>query len=566
MALQKGGRKKLGDILIASGLIDEEKLKKALDYQQKHKIPLGKSLTELGFVKEHDIIVALSDQLGIPYVSLSNYQLDPSVLSYIPESMARGHKIIPLFKIGNTLTIGMIDPLNVMVLDEISRKTGLEVEPSICTEEELNQTIEQYYGSKGTMDEMLHIIEETDEHKEEDEESEEISITEESDAPIIKLVNLIMLQAVKEKASDIHIEPEDELLRIRFRVDGVLREAFTQPKNLQNAIISRIKIMADLNIAEKRVPQDGRIQIKVDERDVDMRVSTIPTVQGENIVLRILDKSNIILNIEDLGLTPRNLDLIKRLLGRSYGIILVTGPTGSGKTTTLYSALNYLNTIEKNIVTIEDPVEYRLNLIRQSQINPKVGLNFASGLRSFLRQDPDIIMVGEIRDTETANVAVQAALTGHLVLSTIHTNDAPGAVTRLIDMGVEPFLVSSSTIGIVAQRLVRRICPKCKKQYKPSENLLKELNIPTEGRDIKFYKGEGCRHCKDTGYKGRIAIFEILPIDDNIREMILGKGSSDKIKKYALQNGFKTLRHDGLLKTLKGLTSIEEVMRATQLD
>ena len=563
--MQKSGRKKLGDILIASGHINEEQLQKALDYQGKHKIQLGKALKELGFVTEHDIIVALSDQLGIPYVSLSNYQLDPSVLSLIPENLARENKLIPLFKIGNTLTVAMMDPLNVMILDELNRKTGLEVEPSICTEDELNQTLDQYYGSKGTMDEMISIIEETDEEPSA-EESSEISITEESDAPIIKLVNLVLMQAVKEKASDIHVEPNDDILRIRFRVDGILREAFTQPKNLQNAIISRLKIMSDLNIAEKRIPQDGRIQIKVEKKDIDIRVSTIPTVHGENVVMRILDKTNIIVNVEELGLTPKNVKIFKELLEKPYGVILVTGPTGSGKTTTLYSALNYLNTSDKNIVTIEDPVEYRIDLIRQSQINPKAGLTFAVGLRAFLRQDPDIIMVGEIRDKETANVAVQAALTGHLVLSTVHTNDAPGAVTRLVDMGVEPFLVSSSTAGIVAQRLVRRICPKCKYAYKPPKTLLADLGIDSKEKQVQFFRGKGCRQCKESGYKGRIAVFELLILDDNIREMVLEKESTMKIKKYALENGFKTLRHDGLLKALKGITSIEEVMRVTQLD
>ena len=563
--MQKGGRKKLGDILIAAGQINDEQLQKALEYQTKHKIALGKALKELGFVTEHDIIVALSDQLGIPYVSLSNYQLDPAVLSLVSENVARDNKLIPLFKIGNTLTVAMVDPLNVMILDELNRKTELEVEPSICTEDELNQTLDQYYGSKGTMDEMINIIEETDEQGAE-EEVADIALSEEADAPIIKLVNLILVQSVKEKASDIHVEPDEDLLRVRYRVDGVLREVFTQPKNLQNAIISRLKIMADLNIAEKRIPQDGRIQIKVENKDIDVRVSTIPTVNGENVVLRILDKSNVILNLEDLGLTPKNQKLFIELLKKPYGIIMVTGPTGSGKTTTLYSALNYLNSADKNIITIEDPVEYRLGLIRQSQINPKAGLTFASGLRAFLRQDPDIIMVGEVRDAETANVAVQAALTGHLVLSTIHTNDAPGAVTRLVDMGVEPFLVSSSTAGIIAQRLIRKICPKCKEEYKPSSNLLKELNIAHDGKKITLFRGKGCRQCKDSGYKGRIAIFEILILDDNIREMVLEKVSSIKIKNYALANGFKTLRHDGLLKALKGITSIEEVMRATQLD
>jgi len=564
--LLKGIRKRLGDILIEANKISEEQLKQGLELQKQKGIPLGKALEQLGFITQQEIIVALSDQLGIPYISLTTYQIDTSTLALIPESYAREHKLIPLFKIGNSLTVAMVDPLDVFTIDDLSNKTKMEIEPAICSEEELNQVLDQYYGATSSVDEVVQIIQDQDKDLMEDE-IDEISIKEAVDeAPVIKLVNLIFTQAIKDKVSDIHIEPEEDLLRIRFRVDGVLSEAYVQPKNLQNAIISRIKIMAEMNIAERRLPQDGRFQMKIEGKEVDVRVSTFPTVNGENVVMRILDKSNVITRLEDLGFVPKVLKEFKRLLSLPYGILLVTGPTGSGKTTTLYSALNSINSMDRNIITIEDPVEYRLKMIRQSQVNPRAGLTFANGLRAILRQDPDIILVGEIRDSETANIAVQSALTGHLVLSTLHTNDASGAITRLIDMGVEPFLVSSSCMGIIAQRLVRKICPKCKEAYKPSENLLKGLNINTDGRDFTFYRGKGCRHCKDTGYKGRIGIFELLTLDDEIRDMILGKASTSHIRKVALKKGMKSLRHDGIIKVINGITTVEEVIRATQLD
>jgi general secretion pathway protein E len=377
---------------------------------------------------------------------------------------------------------------------------------------------------------------------------------------------MILAQAVRDQASDIHIEPEEDLLRVRFRIDGILHEIFSPPKNLQAAIISRIKILAEMDIAENRIPQDGRFRIRLDHREIDIRVSALPTACGGNIVLRLLDKSSILLKIEDLGFTKDSLQTIQNMLSNSYGIILVTGPTGSGKTTTLYSALNYLNSIDKNIITIEDPIEYRLKMIRQSQVNPKAGMTFASGLRAILRQDPDIIMVGEIRDSETANIALQAALTGHLVLSTLHTNDAVGALSRMQEMGVEPFLLATAAVGVIAQRLVRKICPKCKEQYVPSQNILRRLGIKNTKEKVLFYRGAGCNACKDTGYRGRLGIYEILKMDDKIREMLIANYSAEKINSFTLKQGVSTLKHSGILNALKGNTSIEEVMRVTNID
>jgi len=564
--LQKISRLRIGDLLLSAGAINEDQLKKGLQLQKQKGVQLGKALIQLGVVSAEKIMIALSKQLEIPSVNLQSYHIDTSVLQLIDEKYAREKRMLPLFKIGNSLIVAMVDPLDVFTLDEIGQKTEFEIEPAVCTEEELNAAIDMYYGAGGKMDEVIRDIQEQD-----GETADELTIGSEvisadtgpDEAPIIRWVNMILTQAVQERASDIHLEPEEDLLRVRFRVDGVLREFVTQPKNLQYAIISRIKIMAELNIAERRLPQDGRIQIRVNNHDVDIRVSTIPTVNGENIVMRILDKTNLIVRIEDLGFSGSALKQFNMALNSPNGIILVTGPTGSGKTTTLYSALHAINNLDKNVITIEDPIEYRLKIIRQSQVNTKIGMTFAAGLRAILRQDPDIIMVGEIRDAETATVAVQAALTGHMVLSTLHTNDAPGAVNRLVDMGVEPFLVSSSIISVVAQRLVRKICPKCKSSYDASPALIKELKLQP-GKNYTFYKGRGCRNCNETGYRGRMAIFEVLTINDKLRDFILERASLTHIRNEAMKNGMKTLRQDGLLKALKGLTTVEEVIHSTK--
>ncbi len=549
---------------MSAGAINDDDLKKGLQLQKQQGIQLGKALIQMGVTTQTKIMDALSMQLELPSVSLNTYHIDTETLAYIDENFARIKRILPLFQLHDTLTIPMVDPLDVFTLDDLGQKLALEIEAAVCTEEDLNSALDLYYGTSGKMDEVVQLIQD-EKSKDELYTDEDIISADASgdEAPIIRLVNLIFSQAIKEKASDIHIEPEEDLLRVRFRIDGVLREAFVQPKHLQFAIASRIKIMSELNIAERRLPQDGRFQIRVDTHDVDIRVSSIPTAMGENIVMRILDKTNLIVNLEDLGFTKNVLKDFTKVLKRPYGIILVTGPTGSGKTTTLYSALHTINDLSKNIITIEDPIEYRLKIIRQSQVNSKIGMTFATGLRSILRQDPDIIMAGEIRDSETAAVAVQAALTGHLVLSTLHTNDASGAVTRLVDMDVEPFLVASSIICVVAQRLVRKICSNCKISYEASDALIKELKLHP-GKTYTFYKGKGCRNCKESGYRGRLAVFEYLPIDDEIRRMILEKGSPLVIRDYAMKKGMKTLRQDGLRKANNGLTTVEEIISSTQ--
>lgn len=553
-------RRRLGEILAEAGLVTEDQLHEALQASGKgNKRRIGETLVQLGYLTETDIYAAVGEQLGVPFVSLSYYSVDPDVISLIPEQMARQHKIIPLFKVRNSLTLGMADPLNIAVIDQVVRETSLEVEPAICSDREIDQSIDHYYGTSSDIDEVIEVLRGEEEEVEDHVDAHTLTQMA-TDAPIVKLVNLMLAQAVKEGASDIHVNPEEKALRIRFRVDGVLREVYTQPRKLQNAIISRLKIMSELDIAERRIPQDGRIQMKIEGKQIDLRVSTLPTVHGENVVMRILDKSNLSINLSSLGFGEQE-ELFRKIIGKPNGVMLVTGPTGSGKTTTLYSALNEVSTMEVNTITLENPVEYRLPLIRQSQINEKAGMTFAAGLRSILRQDPDIVMIGEIRDGETAQIAVEAALTGHLVLATLHTNDAPGALPRLVDMGVEPFLVSSAVGGVLAQRLVRRICKNCKVEYKPNERTLKAIGM--EGKDITLYKGEGCRACTNTGYKGRAGIYEILGMNEEIRDLVVVNASADKIRGAAIRNGMITLRDDGLRKALEGITTVEEVLRVT---
>lgn len=559
-------RKSLGESLVEQKLITEDQLKSALKEGEKSGEPLRKTLVKLRLVSEEDISSFFEEQLGIPRIDLRNYLIDPKILALIPESLAKKHNLIPLFKTGDTLTIATADPLNVVALDEIRIKTKSNIEPAVATETEVKNAINQYYGVGGSIEDVIKGIDmkalAIDEGKEEIEPEKLKNIAEE--APIIKLVNLIILQAIRDKASDIHVEPEEDSLQIRFRVDGVLHEQATIPKQMQAAVLSRMKIMSDMNIATKRIPQDGRFRLNIEGGQIDMRVSSLPTIFGENIVMRLLDTNSILIGLERLGFDEQNLDKFKSLIVKPHGIILVTGPTGSGKTTTLYSALNSINTPDKNIITVEDPVEYQLKMIRQSQINTKAGLTFATGLRSILRQDPDVIMVGEIRDLETAEISVQAALTGHLVFSTLHTNDAPSSLTRLTDMGVEPFLISSSVIGIIAQRLVRMICPSCKQPYTPSKEVVDDIGVDLPKGELKFYRGTGCKACKNTGYKGRIGIFEMLMLNDKMRDLILAKTSASQIKKVAQEAGMKTLREDGIEKVLAGATTIDEVIRVTQ--
>jgi type IV pilus assembly protein PilB len=467
----------------------------------------------------------------LPSVDLSTYLIDQKTLELVPASLASKYKLVPLFKIGNTLTVAIADPTNVVAIDDVRSATGLDVDLVTAAPDDIQQTITQYYGISGTVEQVLSEINKT---------TAKSLDAQAGEAPVVKLVNMFILQAVMEKASDIHIEPEEKVSRVRFRVDGILHAETELPLTLHPVVVSRIKILAGMDIAETRTPQDGRFDMKIEGRSVDIRVSSFPSVMGEKIVMRLLDKASMLLKMEDLGLDDEALAKFKSIITRPYGMILVTGPTGSGKTTTLYAALNALNSLEKNIMTVEDPVEYEIPGITQSQVNVKAGLTFANALRSILRQDPNVILIGEIRDLETAHIAIQAAMTGHLVFSTLHTNDAAGALTRLIDMGVEPFLVASSVIDIIAQRLVRKLCNRC--------------------------QGKGCNVCRMSGFKGRIAIYEQLLVDDKISKLISEKAAVMEIRKTAVAAGMKPLREDGLNKVSKGITTKEEVMRVTALD
>lgn len=562
--MAKKERKSLGEAMVEQGLISPEKLKQAQDEAAKAKEPLRRVLIRLGMVDEDAIINFIEGQMGIPRIDFSQYVIDPKAIELVPENLVRKYFLIPLFKIGQTLTVAMTDPMDIFAMDELRLRTNCEIEAVVVSERDLIREIDQYYGTKGTMDEIVKTIDK-DKLGLKDDVEPELRVLEEmvEDAPVVKLVNLMLTEAIRAGASDIHIEPDENMLRTRYRVDGVLHEVNSPPKNLQSAVVSRVKILSRMDIAEKRVPQDGRFQIKVESRQIDCRVSTIPTVYGENVVIRLLNLSSVTMGLGELGFSSEGLKEYETLIHKPYGIILVTGPTGSGKTTTLYASLSTINTPEKNIVTIEDPIEYRMEFVRQMQVNPKAGLTFANGLRSILRQDPDIIMVGEIRDLDTAEIAIQSALTGHLVFSTLHTNDAPGAITRLIDMGVEPFLAASSMIGVIAQRLVRIICKDCKESYVPTAKVLADIGLKGS-KDTKFHRGKGCNNCMKTGYRGRVGIFELMIPDDKIRSLTIAKASTNEIRKEALKAGMKTMRDDGVDKVKAGATTLEEVLRVTQ--
>ncbi len=546
----------LGEILLSGRLISGEQLEEAERRAARGKLPLLQVLVEMGFAAKEEIYTVIAKEMSIPFIDISNYVIDPEIIKLIPKEMASEYLVCPLFKIENTLTVAMADPADFVVLDRLRTKSGCDVETCLAPEDDLKEAIEHNYGGStayGT--EIVGKLEGIEVGQGQD-------ITKET--PVSKLVELIVTQAVRDRASDIHIEPDEEVLRIRFRIDGILYEIPSPPKTLELAIISRVKVMADLDIATSRIPQDGHFKRIIDKKEIDARVSTIPTVYGENIVIRLLNPSTALLGMDELGLSPIALSQLEEMISHPWGIILATGPTGSGKTTTLYSALSKVNTIEKNIVTIEDPVETRLPFIRQIQVSVMAGLTFASGLRSIVRQDPDIIMVGEIRDIETAGIAIQAALTGHLVFSTLHTNDAAGAITRLVEMGVEPFLISGSITGVIAQRLVRTICRKCREQYKPARALVERLGLDSE-KEYHFYRGRGCSFCKGTGYKGRIGIFELFHVSDEIRELIIERVSSATIKRKAQEGGMLELKGDGLSKIISGRTTVEEVARVTEI-
>ena len=547
--------KELGEILVREGFITPQQLNEALEEQKVTQEKLEDILVKKGWISTEEINRILAMETGVSTFDLSTYIIDSEVIKLIPEEIAVKYKVIPVFKIGNTLTVAMADPHNVFIIDELTRITGCVIEPVLADEISIRKAQEQYYGGANTIQEIISSID-----KEKLSKGEKLA----EESPIVRLVNILITEAVQANASDIHIEPEEKFLGVRYRIDGVLHRHTFLPKQLQPAIISRIKIMAGLDIAEKRLPQDGRILMKVGGKDIDFRVSTCPTVHGENVVLRILDRSSMRMELDSLGFSPQDLKTFEELINRPYGIILVTGPTGSGKTTTLYAALQKINREDLNIMTVEDPVEYHFPRIRQVQVNPKAGLTFASALRSFLRQDPDVIMVGEIRDLETAEIAVQAALTGHLVFSTLHTNDAPSAFVRLIEMGVEPFLVSGSLLGVVAQRLVRKVCERCKEYYIPSQDILAMLDLKEKiDKNTKFVQGRGCKICNRTGYKGRTGIFELLKVDEGMRTLLLEKPSAEKIREYARKNGMKTLREAAIEKLLLGITTPQEVLRVT---
>jgi type IV pilus assembly protein PilB len=556
-------KKRLGDILVHAGMITEDQLAVAIEAQKKTKERLGKTLIRLNFVTEENLIKTLAHQLQINSVDLKQEKIDPALAKLIPDKIARRHLVVPLAQMGQVLMVAMADPLNIFALDDLTFKTGFEIEPVIASEQDILNTLETLYQSS-LMDRIETAPEELHAYSAEEEPAEAVpEVTEVDEGPISQLVNLIISEAIKDRCSDIHVEPDDRVLRVRYRVDGILKETSTLGERFILPVISRIKIMSKMDIAEKRYPQDGRFKFVMDNKSFDTRVSTFPTIYGENVVIRLLDQSSIVISLEELGFLPRDMEKVRYLIQKPYGFILVTGPTGSGKTTSLYAILNTINSKEKHIVTLEDPVEYRLELIRQCQINIKAGLTFAAGLRSILRQDPDGIMVGEIRDFETAEIAIQSALTGHLVLSTLHTNDAASSLARLADMGVEPFMISSSVEGVIAQRLVRIVCPRCKAPYPATVAELTDLRLSPD-EEVLLYRGQGCSFCKNSGYKGRLGIFEILIVDKEIKEMVLAKASQHDIENHARsRQGMKSLREDGIAKVLAGVTTVEELNRVT---
>lgn len=550
-------KQRLGDILLNYHLISQEQLEKALEVQKEKKKKLGEVLVELDYIDENIILKTLEAQLQIPYVNLGDYVINPKAVRIISESVARRYNIIPLDIEEGKIILSMSDPLDVLAVDDVKVITGLNVKVVISSKIDIQKAINQYYTSSETAEEAVREFDSQTEDITEDSEEENDDV---ANAPIVRLVNNMILQAARMRASDIHIEPFEKDVRVRFRVDGELIENMVMPRKTHLALVTRIKIMSKLDIAERRIPQDGRVETMVDRIALDLRISILPTVYGEKVVMRLLFRNAISVTKEQLGFTPYNLELFDKIIKAPEGIILVTGPTGSGKSTTLYTVLRELNDIKKNIITIEDPVEYRLAGINQVQVNPKAGLTFASGLRSVLRQDPDIVMVGEIRDAETAQIATRAAITGHLVLSTLHTNDTASTISRFIDMGVESYMVSSSVVGVIAQRLVRRICPRCKQEFELSAE--EEAILAREGLD-KVYRGVGCNHCSGTGYSGRIAIHEILVMDREIRRMIDRGHAIDEIKDKAIEKGMKTLNKTCIDLIRDGITTVSEMLKIT---
>jgi len=570
----------LGELLIQEKLLDNNQLKNAEDYHRKNDVGIGTAIISLGYLSEEEMAQALSRQLGYPYINLDQFEVYPDVISLIPVEIAKKYLIMPIHRIRSFLTLAMVDPTDLDIIEDVRFRTGLSIQPVIASESGIMNAISRYYGSSDALrvkqivdeieqaeDTSVNIIEE----EEEDYDIEElVSSTEE--APIITLVNTIFIDAIKKGASDVHFEPYEKNFRVRYRLDGTLHEMMNLVLKFKNPVTSRVKILSNMDIAEKRLPQDGRIKMRVklengDKKDVDMRVSSVPTIFGEKVVVRILDKSMLKLDMTKLGFEKESLEVFKRNIVRPWGIILVTGPTGSGKTNTLYSAISNLNSMEKNIMTAEDPVEFYMPGINQVNIKDEIGLSFANSLRSFLRQDPDIMLVGEMRDFETVDIAIKAALTGHLVFSTVHTNDAASTIIRLVNMNIEPFLIADSVVLVVAQRLVRRLCQKCCTKHNLTPEALADIGFTEEeASKVKVFKPSGCTACHSTGYKGRTGIFEVIEVTDEIRDLILNRAQSKDIKKKAMENGMITLRRSGLLKIMEGITSVEEVLRETVKD
>ncbi len=570
----------LGELLLREKLISAEQLKNALEFEKKNKVPVSTALISLGYVSEEEMAQALSRQLGYPYIDLGQFEVYPDVIELIPVDIAKKHMIMPIHRIRSFLTMAMVDPTDLDVIENVRFRTNLSIQPVIASESGILDAINKYYGTTDAL-KVKEIIDEI-EHSEDtainviEEEGEEYSIEElvhsTEEAPIITLVNTVFMDAIKKGASDIHFEPYEKSFRIRYRIDGILHEMMDLALKFKNPVTSRVKILSNMDIAEKRLPQDGRVKVRVklgenNRKEVDMRVSCVPTIFGEKVVSRILDKEMLKLDLTKLGFEPESLDIFKKAIVRPWGIILVTGPTGSGKTNTLYSAISNLNSQEKNILTAEDPVEFNIPGVNQVHIKEEIGLTFSSALRSFLRQDPDIMLVGEMRDYETVDIAIKAALTGHLVFSTVHTNDAASTIVRLINMNVETFLIADSLILIAAQRLVRRLCKKCNEEHKLSPDALVDIGYtPEEAKEVKALKPKGCSFCNDTGYKGRVGLYEVMQITDEIRSMILSRAQPREMKKKAIEEGMITLRRSGLIKIKEGVTSIEEVLRETVRD
>jgi type IV pilus assembly protein PilB len=560
---------RLGELLLRENLITNKQLSEAQEEAKKSGGRLGYSLTKLGYIAETDLTNFLSKQYGVPSINLGDFEIDSEVIALIPKDVAQKHRCIPINRAGASLIVAMADPSNIYAIDDLKFLTGYNIEVVVASEVALEESFQRYYD-RVNYDEVMEGFDESEiDFSEVGEDINVVDLEKASvEAPVVRLVNLVLINAIKKGASDIHLEPYEKKLRVRYRVDGILYEEMNPPLRLKNALVSRLKIMSSLDIAERRLPQDGRIKLKLGKgREMDFRVSVLPTMFGEKVVLRLLDKSNLQLDMTKLGFDTKPLEDFKTSIYQPYGMVLVTGPTGSGKTTTLYSALSELNKISHNISTAEDPIEYNLPGINQVQMHEEIGLNFAASLRAFLRQDPDIIMVGEIRDFETAEIAVKAALTGHLVLSTLHTNDAPSTVSRLLNMGVEPFLVTASVNLILAQRLARRICAECREEIPAQPQALIDIGmLPEDAGTVKLFRGKGCRNCSETGYKGRVALYEVMYLAEELKELVLQGASTAELKAEAMRLGMQTLRRAGIRKIIEGMTTPEEVMRTTASD